>query len=312
MNSEGYADVKLHDLVDTKDPRAVLGESLHVASLIHPGFESSFLEGLFEDIVRLFGGEYPGYRHSTTKYHDLQHTAEVLLCTIRLIHGAYVSGMVNNGLRLTARMTELTMVSAVMHDVGLIQEEGDAMGTGAKYTVGHEKRSVSFLEGYFRDSGRDEADIYDASRMIDSTCLGTKSDDIPYSDKEAQFGARILATADLLAQMGDREYLEKLLLLYLEFEEAGLPYDSPFDLLQKTHGFYEIMKRRMDGALGGVRKYSRPHFLARWGIDRDLYDSSIQANMSYLYEVLKESPETYLGKLKRGGIVNSLAGLIQA
>lgn len=312
MNSEEYADVKLHDLVDTKDPRAVLGESLHIASLIHPGFETAFIEGLFEDIVRLFGGDYPGYRHSTTKYHDLQHTGEVLLCTTRLAHGAFVSAPVNNGVRFTPRMTELTMIAALMHDVGLIQEEGDRGGTGAKYTVGHEKRSVSFLEHYFHQYGRSDQDIYDASRMIDSTCLATKAEDIEFTDKEARFGARILATADLLAQMGDREYLEKLLLLYLEFEEAGLPYDSPFDLLQKTHGFYEIMLRRMEGPLAGVRQFSRPHFLARWGIDRDLYDSSIQANMSYLYEVLKESPQSYLRKLKRGGIVRNLSGLTQA
>lgn len=306
MKSEGYADTKLHDLVDTKNPNAVFGESLHIGSLIHPGFDGSFLEQVFLDVVRLFRGDYPGYRHSTTLYHDLQHTAEVLLCTMRLLHGAIVSGTLNNGKLPSPRMTELSMIAALLHDVGLIQDEKDNAGTGAKYTVGHEKRSVDFLKKYMLKAGRSQKDIYDASRMIDCTCLGVQAHEIEYRDKSSEFAAQVIATADLLAQMGDREYLEKLLLLYLEFEEAGLPYESPYDLLEKTHGFYDLMVQRMDGPLDGVRRFSRQHFQSRWDIDKDLYDCSIQANMRYLYVVLKESPQSYLGKLKRGGIVRDI------
>lgn len=312
MTTNGYSDVKLHDLVDCKDPNAALGESLHIASSLHEGFDPTFLTTVFGDVVRLFRGDFPGYRHSTTMYHDLQHTAQVLLCTARLLHGATHSRAQTNGWHLSARTIELTLVAALLHDVGLIQEEGDEEGTGAKFTIGHEKRSVQFLKHYLRTHGHPEEDVVYAARMIDATCLGVKADAIDYVGSENEFGAHILATADLLAQMADREYLEKLLLLYLEFEEAGLPYDSPYDLLSKTHGFYELMENRMDGALGGVRRYSRPHFRTRWDIDRDLYADSIQANMEYLYEVLEETPETYLEKLKRGGIVHKVPNRLRA
>lgn len=303
--ADAQADVKLYDLVDVTDPSALLEEVHIIVESMYQDFDFDFVDQAYADADRLFQGGYPGYRSSTTMYHNLQHTLEVFLCTARLIHGAS-----REGRDITPRMTELTLVSSLLHDVGLIQEENDLDGTGAKYTVGHEKRSIAFMQEYFQKHDRPGFDIHDASRMIESTCLGLKADEIAYGDRDTRFCAQILATADLLAQMGDREYLEKLLLLYLEFEEAGLPYDSPRDLLEKTHGFYQMMVNRMDGPLGGVRSLARAHFLARWAIDEDLYEKSIQANMSYLYLVLEEDQEGYLEKLKRGGIVQRIVPLL--
>jgi hypothetical protein len=117
---------------------------------------------------------------------------------------------------------------------------------------------------------------------------------------------QVLAAADLLAQMADREYLEKLLLLFLEFQEAGLPYESMFDLLQRTHGFYAMATDRQERILGGVYKYMAPHFAARWDLPRDMYSEAIAQNMVYLKDVLKLGPDNYMSKLKRGGIVQRL------
>lgn len=304
-NAQAKEDVKLYDLLDVRDPDALLKEVHVVAGLMFPGFDTNFMDAAFEDTMRLFDGEFPGFRSSTTKYHNLQHTLEVFLCTARLLHGAWTTGQ-----KTSARLVEITLVSALFHDAGLIQEEDDLDGTGAKYTVGHEHRSVAFLKEYFRNAGRPGFDIHDASRMIECTCLGLDAEEIPYGADSTRFCAQILATADLLAQMADREYLEKLLLLYLEFAEAGLPYESPHDLLEKTHGFSDMMARRMDGPLGGRRIYARPHFSRRWGVDEDLYDKSIQANMSYLYAVIAQGRDQYFEKLKRGGIVERIAPLL--
>jgi len=303
--ADAQADVKLYDLIDVTVPSVLLNEVHVIVDSLYQGFDHGFVDHAFADAERLFRGEYPGYRSSTTMYHNLQHTLEVFLCVARLIHGAAQEGHAIN-----SRLAELTLVSSLLHDVGLIQEENDLDGTGAKYTVGHEKRSVAFMRDYFQKMGRPGFDIHDVSRMIESTCLGIKADDIDYGEEDTRFCAQILATADLLAQMADREYLEKLLLLYLEFEEAGLPYSSPRDLLEKTHGFYTMMEARMDGPLGGVRRFAGAHFRTRWGVDEDLYDKSIQANMSYLYLVLEEDQDGYLEKLKRGGIVQRIVPLL--
>jgi hypothetical protein len=91
-----------------------------------PYQELSLIEA---DIFDLFRGDFPGYRHSTTSYHDLPHTLSVYLATARLFHGAFLAGKI-----ISAKATFNGIIAALMHDVGLIQTEDDTEGTGAKYT----------------------------------------------------------------------------------------------------------------------------------------------------------------------------------
>ena len=295
------ATVKLSDFVDTSDPQAVLNEVKATARMSYPDMEFKFMNSALEDAVKLFGGLYPGYRRSNTKYHDLKHTMEVLLATVRLLHGARAAGR-----NVSLRTMRLGLLSALFHDVGLIQTDEDTVGTGAKYTIGHEKRSVNFVENYLREHGYPEDEIHDIALAISGTNLGQKFHEIPFDREEMVLAGQILAAADLLAQMADREYLEKLLLLFLEFQEAGLPYESMFDLLQRTHGFYAMATDRQERILGGVYKFMAPHFAARWDLPRDMYSESIAQNMEYLKVVLELGPDNYMSKLKRGGIVQRL------
>ena len=293
--------VKLSDFVDTMDPQAVLAEVKTTVRMAYPDLDLKFFSTAVDDAERLFGGRYPGYRRSNTKYHDLKHTLEVVLASARLLHGAYAAGR-----QVNPRTFRLGLLAALFHDVGLIQAEDDTAGTGAKYTIGHEKRSVRFVETYLENSGYPADEILDIGRIISGTNLSQKFDDIPFGQEDLVLAGQILASADLLAQMADREYLEKLLLLFLEFQEAGLPYDSMFDLLQRTHGFYAMATERQERILNGVYKYMAPHFAARWDMPRNLYAESIAQNMEYLKEVLQLGPDNYLNKLNRGGIVQRL------
>lgn len=295
------ATVKLADFVDTADPQCVLAEVKTTARMAHPGMDFSFMEKAMADAARLFRGEYPGYRPSNTKYHDLKHTLEVVLATARLLHGAHAAGRA-----VSPRTMRIALLAALFHDAGLIQSEDDTSGTGAKYTIGHEKRSVSFVESYLLNGGFPAEDIRDIGLAIAGTNLSQKFAEIPYADEEMVLAGQSLAAADLLAQMADREYLEKLLLLFLEFQEAGLPYESMFDLLQRTHGFYAMATERQERILGGVYAFMTPHFTVRWDLPRDMYSESIAQNMEYLKDVLKLGPENYMDKLKRGGIVQRL------
>ena len=89
--------------------------------------------------------------------------------------------------------------------------------------------------------------------MILATDLARPLESLVFEDEGERRGALALAAADLLGQMADRVYLEKLLFLYYEFREAGIVgYDSAFDILKKTAGFYESTKARLDGPLGSV------------------------------------------------------------
>ena len=296
--------IKLYDLVNAKDPKALLPEVEYIVSLICPAFNFRALEQAFSDTVRLFNGHYPGYRESNTKYHDLRHTMDVFLASARLLHGAFVEGV-----EFSSRTVELVLLGALFHDVGLIQTRDDVEGTGAKHTIGHEQRSVLFMEEYFkRHRAGNKDDIRDCSHMILCTTLRTQIKDIPFQSPEIELGGKILATADLLGQMADRDYLEKLLLLYEEFQEAGLPYDSMYDLLEKTPDFFDMALNRFATVLDGVSEYMGAHFRSRWNLDRDLYKESVLRNLEYLRRVLKMGYDDYMKRLRRGGITKMLSG----
>ncbi len=65
---------------------------------------------------------------------------------------------------------------------------------------------------------------------------------------------RILGSAYLIAQMADKNYLEKLPLLFLKFEEAGMPgFETPLGLFKNTEEFYHsVVKTRLAEEMGNV------------------------------------------------------------
>lgn len=297
--------ISLSTLVNRDDPEAVLREVKSTLALIYDDFDFLPVKHVFKDIDRLFRGEYPGYRGCNTEYHDLGHTLDVFLATARLIHGMYVGGI-----SLGKETAALGLTAALMHDTGYIQEKSDSEGTGAKYTRVHVERSVEFMNKYFRDKTPPGGRLNDCGCLIMSTAIDLGLDDIPFSSHEMEFMGKIELAADLLGQMADRLYLEKLLFLYHEFSEGQvMGYEGELDLLKKTIGFYEAIAGRLEREIADLDAVIRNHFRARWGIDENLYRSEIELNIQYLKHVLDNHSADYRGKLRRGGIVERLSAL---
>jgi hypothetical protein len=205
----------------------------------------------------------------------------------------------------------LGIIAALFHDVGLIQEEGDTNGSGAKYTIGHEERSIEFMKVYLSKKKLPSEDITDCSHFIMSTILALPPKEIPFRSEETETVGHVVGSADLLAQMADRLYLEKLLLLFEEFEEARLPgFDTELTLLKKTEDFYRsVAIKRLDEDLGGVYKTMADHFQSRWDMNRDPYEEAIQNNLKYLGSLIdqcRDSYTCYLEGLRRGGITKEI------
>ena len=100
-----------------------------------------------------------------------------------------------------------------------------------------------------------------------------------------------------------RLYLEKLMLLYSEFEEGAVPgFDSEIDLLRKTVSFHNRTRERFEKEFGGVIRYMRHHFRERWDIDANVYEDSIEKNINYLKFVLKSSQKDIYHSLRRNAI----------
>lgn len=291
-------------LVDSSNSEAMLKEVLRLIALMDPDFqESGFIE-VFTDIKRLFDGVYPGYRACNTEYHDFRHTCEVMLAMSRLIHGAFLTGLV-----FSDREIGIGMIATLMHDTGYIQEIDDHEGTGAKHTLTHIKRSIAFLREYYKgDPTRGAGEMKDFADVLHCTGLTAKVSEVDFSSEKMADIGKMLGTADILAPMADRLYLEKLLFLYREFVEGGVSqFTSEWDLLQKTIGFYERTKQRFAGELSGVDGYMIHHFRDRWGIDRDLYQESIQRNIDYLQNILAYYQQDFIQHLRRGNMIEKLA-----
>lgn len=295
--------INLHELVDPSIPDSVFSEVMTLIGRFEPDFDFAIVLKAFDDVERLFRGDYPGYQASNTKYHDFEHTCSVVLAAVRLIHGAMIEGC-----SFEHSVLRIGLLAPLFHDVGLIQTREDTDGTGAKYTVGHEERSIEFMRQYFSEGPLSERDVDLCAQCIRCTILSERPSKVEFPDKNIRLMGRITGTADIIAQMADRLYLEKLLLLFLEFQEAHLPgFDTALDLLEKTNEFYTtVAQQRMGEELGRVDRFMRVHFKHRWNIDRDVYAEAIANNIDYLDSVLESCQGGFLcslSKLRRGGVV---------
>lgn len=280
----------LEELVCSEDPQETFNEVTQIVLLMFPKFDLGPVRALFEDIIKLFRGKYPGYRECNTRYHDLQHTMDCLLAMTRLIHGTFLNGII-----FLERDVTLGLISALMHDTGYIQSIDDNKGTGGKYTLVHINRSIDFMEKYFFVNGYSPADFRACRNFLKCTGLDVNIDGINFKSWQHKILGKILVTADLLGQMADPSYLEKLPFLYEEFKEGGVPgFDDVLDLLSKTPKFWEFTRQRFGAELGNVYSYLRDHFKVRWGLDRDLYREAIESNIKCLriiledYEIIQE------------------------
>jgi hypothetical protein len=283
-------------------PLRVLDEVRIIVSIMLPEFAFDTVNLVFKDIVGLFRGEYPGYRKCTTEYHDLNHTTHTFLVMARLMHGAFVCGH-----KLDHKHVNLALVCALMHDTGYIQTVDDYVGTGAKYTTVDTTRSIRFMDTYIGGQGLPRDNFKGYANVLRCTGLDTKIDEIQFESPQSELLGKMLGTADLLGQMADRIYLEKLLFLFCEFREGGvLGYDNELDLLKKTVDFYAMARKRFATQLGGVNKYMRHHLNARWNLDRDLYMEAIQNNINYLIFIMEKHEKDYRDHLRRGSLVEKL------
>ncbi len=162
---------------------------------------------------------------------------------------------------------------------------------------------MEFLEYYGKDFGLFDNEIKAGCLIISCTDLAVNTAEVAFSSKDAEVLGKMLGAADLMAQMSDRIYLEKLLFLYREFKEARVGgYQSEVDLLKQTIEFQDLMSKRFKNQLVSTDKFLIAHFNARWKVSRNLYNESIQNQQKYLQKVLLIPDVDPLGYLNRDEI----------
>ncbi len=292
----GAKDVQLAQLVDARDAKQLFAEVARLFSLSYGAEPAGALEQACSETQRLFAGQFPGYRACSSEYHDLRHTMSVVLAVSRLADGY--------NLKRSPLPQELALDllrSAFLHDSGYIQESWETEGTGAKYLSRHEQRSIAFLQRHHRAFGIPGEALERLARLIRCTDLREDFSRIPFAGPEERDAGAILGTADLIGQMSDRDYLERLLFLYYEFREAGVPgFQTEFDVLRKTGEFYSQTRRRLKESYLSMYALARAHFRERHGVDANLYLIAISRQMGYLRRIIQDQSTNFRAKLKRG------------
>jgi hypothetical protein len=271
--------------VDLESPRAVEAAIRAILDGMPGGCpDPGLLTRAIDDLVRAFGGDYPGLLRCDTLYHDLRHALETGLTMARLLDGE-TRGEADSGPRIDRSHALLGIVLALYHDIGLLRRSHEADIWGASLTPVHEERGVEFLQNYL--AGTSLAGLADKAELIMPTKLVFKMPtEWPALHRKL---ASMIATADLLSQMSDRCYLEKCRdFLFLEFSAIGLagtadsPYPDRETLLHKTPGFCTgFIFHRLDEDFANVRRFINHHFDGT-----DPYGDAIQRNLDYLCGIL--------------------------
>ncbi|WP_116364797.1 hypothetical protein [Parahaliea mediterranea] len=257
--------------VDVTDPDAVAGEICRLFGQRFPQLAQATIQALVGDFVRLYRGDYPGFRACDVGYHDIQHVLDVTLAMVRLIDGHEQS--VAEHERLGADLALAGLCAALFHDAGYIRRTRDTRHrNGAAYTRVHVNRSARWLKEYLPTVGLGHL-AEPAARAVQFTNCSRAPDQMPAQAGGERRLGELLGTADLIAQLADVNYVEKCRdRLFAEFVEGGLAgvqaegylgatYRTPDDLLDSTPAFMRwVIRERLEDGFHGAYHYAAQHF----------------------------------------------------
>jgi hypothetical protein len=273
--------------VRTTDPASVGTEVLHICEGLY-GRPAPELERAFGEAAALYEGRHPDYCACDTEYHDIQHVLDVTLAMARLMDG-YQRGRRETDEPLSRELFITGALAALFHDFGYLRRRHDRRHRyGAEYTLIHVSRSAAFLRRYLRDLGLSEKMARIGGTLVHFTGYERRTELIAIEGTARRAG-QMLGTADIIAQMSDRCYLEKCRdRLFPEFVVGRLAshirpalrmlpaFDSGQDLVLKTPQFYRGAMRRLDMQLARSYQYAARHFGGP-----NLYLDEMQKNVLY-------------------------------
>ncbi len=252
------------------------------------------LDSAFADFDRLFNGKYPGYHGCDTAYHDTQHSLDVTLAAARLCVAYDRTQPVER--RIGPERAMVCVICALFHDSGYIREVQSSAANGAELTKTHVSRSAQFLARYLREANLEDW-IPVVTQIIHFTGYELSFDVIHVDNRLDRTMGHLLGTADLIAQMSDRCYLEKCRdRLYPEFVLGGIAvpedsatgkakviYSTGLDVLRGTPQFVEKIRRsHLDGEYQGHYRH-----LAVLFDGKNPYIEALDSHLDYLKEIMR-------------------------
>jgi hypothetical protein len=292
------SDYDVTDSIRTTDPEAVGGEVLRIYRTLYNGTPVPELERAFPDTGALYKGRHPDYQPCDTEYHDLQHVLDVTLAMARLMDG-FQRARRKGEPELPRDVFVIGTLAALFHDFGYLRRRADRRHRfGAEYTLTHVSRGAAFLRRYVGELGLQRMAPV-AATLVHYTGYERPAETIRLGDTLLRRVGQMLGTADIIAQMSDRCYLEKCRdRLFPEFVLGNLAgrkrrggrklpeFASGEDLVQKTPAFYQGAQKRLDFQLARAYEYASQHFGGA-----NPYLEEMRKNISYAESVAGDPSE---------------------
>ena len=303
MSDQFSNELDVAKAVRTTDADAVNAEVDRIFLDLYPDARTDVLDKAFRDATAMYRGDFPGFHACDTAYHDIQHVLEVTLAMARLLDGYERSRI---GVEpINESVFRVGVLTALFHDIGYLRQTHDKpVPNGAAFTMIHVSRGAQFLRDYLPKLGmKDHADI--AAALIHFTGYEQQVSAIQVPNLMYRLVGNLLGSADIIAQMADRCYLEKCRdRLYPEFVHGGIArrrtadgneqviYSSGVDLVRKTPNFYVGASKRLDQDLNKAYTFAESHFNGQ-----NLYLEEMSKNIRFIEDLTQDDPE--LSSLRR-------------
>lgn len=270
----------------TDSERNIIEQISQIAEVLYGEPNPGMLQ-LFSDVAALYAGDWPTHEACQVKYHNFAHALDVSLALARMVSG-WNSRHPQEAIAETLFLPGIA--AALFHDAGYIKEKGDHAGLGGKFTLIHVSRSMELAADYLQRMGWEPPAIAFTVKAISITDYSkTINPEDIIADPSELTVARMVATADLVSQMSDIDYLHRLKDLFAEFEEVyefedqttlsetgTYVFKSAQEIEERTIAFYENFVVPTLKRLGRMDVY-----LTNLSADgRSPYQENITANLT--------------------------------
>lgn len=245
------------------------------------------LQRIVRDVADLYTGKWPSHESCQVPYHNLDHALDVSLAVARMISGW---NLVETAHPFSEELFHCGIAAALLHDSGYIKEKGDKEGTGGKFTLVHVQRGQAIAEEYLGREGWTPAEVRIISQIISITDYSNAPDlDDVFKAEEVKVLGQMVATADLVAQMADTDYLQRIDDLFAEFQEV-YKFEKAETLARKGTKVYKSVQEIKDGTIAFYEHFVVPtlnrlgrmerYLTAFFHDGRNPYQENITANLS--------------------------------
>ncbi len=245
------------------------------------------LKRLIRAVADLYEGRWPAYEACEAPYHNFAHALDAALTVTRMAAGWNRSGEQS---KFPEELFLCGIAAGFFHDAGYIKDKGDREGHGGKYTFTHVQRGMEMAGRYLADTRWPDKAQKLVPAMISLTDYRQEPDaETLFHDPLELAMAKMVPSADLVAQMADTEYLPRLKDLFVEFKEVyeregaeqirqfGAPvYKSAKELKKGVLQFYEDFVAPRLERYGHMDRYLTVFF----GAGHNPYHENIAANLS--------------------------------